>query len=175
MKFSDSKATEKVYSEIEIKASNSKIWKMISEPGNLNLCHPFCKSNIVEKWNDVGAVDFIEYYNGLTMKRLFTSWTPKEGYELIIGKGNQGVAKVKWEIISKNKQSSSLKISITLLPEIILYKYPKLIHNILVLVYLKPKMKNYINAVVKGFKYHIETGIKVKKNQFGYNSMFSIK
>ena len=107
MKFSDSKATEKVYSEININASTSKIWKMISEPGNLNLCHPFCKSNTVEKWNDVGAVDFIEYYNGLTMKRLFTSWTPKEGYELIIGKGNQGVAKVKWEINPKNKQSSS--------------------------------------------------------------------
>ena len=109
------------------------------------------------------------------MKRLFTGWTPEEGYELIIGKGNQGIAKVKWEIISKNKQSSSLKIIITLLPEIILYKYPKPIHNILIVIYLKPKMKNYINAVVKGFKYHIETGIKVQKNQFGYNSMFSEK
>ena len=175
MKFNESKTTENVYSEINIKASESKIWKLISEPGNLNLCHPFCKSNVVEKWNGVGAIDYIEYYNGLSLKRLFTSWTPEEGYELIIGKGNQGIAKVKWEIISKNKQSSSLKISITLLPEIILYKYPKPIHNILIVIYLKPKMKNYINAVVKGFKYHIETGNKVKKNQFGYNSMFSSK
>ena len=28
-------------------------------------------------------------------------------------------------------------------------------------------MKNYINAVVKGFKYHIETGNKVKKISLG--------
>lgn len=175
MKFNESKAIGAVFSEIKIKASTSEIWKIISKPGNLNLCHPFCKNNDVEKWNEVGAVDYIEYYNGLTMKRLFTGWSPEEGYELIIGKGNQGIAKVKWEIISKNKQTSSLKISITLLPEIILYKYPKPIHNILIVVYLKPKIKNYINAVVKGFKYHIETGNKVKKNQFGFNSMFSNK
>ena len=175
MKFNEGKATGVVFSEIEIKASTSEIWKIISKPGNLILCHPFCKSNHVEKWNEVGAIDYIEYYNGLTMKRLFTAWTPEQGYELIIGKGLQGLAKVKWEINPKNKQSSSLKINITLLPEIILYKYPKLFHNILTLIYLKPKMRQYLNAVVKGFKFYIETGIQVKKNQFGYNSMFSIK
>ena len=79
MIFNESKTTENVYSEINI---NMKIWKMISEPGNLNLCHPFCKSNVVEKWNGVGAIDYIEYYNGLSLKRLFTGWK----YELIIGK-----------------------------------------------------------------------------------------
>ena len=66
--------------------------------------------------------------------------------------------------VSKNKQTSSLKIRINLLPEIIL-QVSRPIHNILIVIYLKPKMKNYINAVVKGFKYHIETGNKkVKKS-----------
>ena len=36
-------------------------------------------------------------------------------------------------------------------------------------------MRHYIQTVCKGFKYYIETNDLVKKNQFGYNPLFSTK
>ncbi|MHA2104966.1 MAG: hypothetical protein ACW981_16175 [Candidatus Hodarchaeales archaeon] len=41
--------------------------------------------------------------------------------------------------------------------------------------YLRPKMKKYLDSVVKGFHYYITTGEPVRRNQFGSHSWFSPK
>ena len=32
--------------------SSSELWDLISTPGNLNDCHPFCQTNEVLEWSD---------------------------------------------------------------------------------------------------------------------------
>jgi len=163
-----------VCAKIKINASTDILWKSISKPGNLEYCHPFCKSNKVEKWGEIGAIDFIEYYNGLCLKRYFIEWNEGEGYELLIKKKERAFAKVKWEITAHNKNESFLKIHINLVPSAIFRKYPKFLTALISKLYLLPTMKKYVQSVVKGFKYNIETGECVRLNQFGFNKMFSV-
>ena len=157
----------------KINASADKVWEVISTPGNLNFCHPFCKENTVAKWGEIGAEDTIEYYNGLVLNRLFTEWYERKGYELLIGDRTYAAAKVLWTITSVKDGISELSITINVFPEIALKKYPKLLRGIIRKIYFLPNMSKYVKSVVKGFKYYIETGLLVKKNQFGYSRMFS--
>ena len=93
-------------SEVIINCSTVKVWKVISSPNNLNHSHPFCKANTFQKWGKVGARDTIKYYNNLVLNRYFIEWREGKGYDLIIAKGNQNLAKVTWEILEiENAQS----------------------------------------------------------------------
>ena len=47
--------------KVTIDVSCQQLWKIISVPGQLNLFHPFCKSNEVLKWDKEKSIDFIEY------------------------------------------------------------------------------------------------------------------
>ena len=150
-----------------------KLWKIISAPKNLNFCHPYCKKNTVVKWCGKGSIDSIEYYNGLVLNRIFTKWDQGKGYELLIGNGKYATAKVLWVITDTKDGSSNLSITIDAYTDIALKKYPKFLRVIIRELYFLPNMSKYLQAVVKGFKFYSETGIPVKKNQFGHNSMFS--
>ena len=97
-----------------------------------------------------------------------------KGYDLIIAKGNQNLAKVTWEILEIEKDVSKLKISLNIYAEIALKKYPFCIVPFIKQIYFLPNMNKYLLSVVKGFKYYIETGNDVKKNQFDNNPMFSL-
>ena len=52
-----------------IKAPVEKIWAVISSPGNLAHCHPFCENNPVEKWPGKGSLDSVYYYSGWVYHR----------------------------------------------------------------------------------------------------------
>lgn len=160
-----------------INASSDDLWEVISSPGNLNNCHPFCKKNTVITWARVGAEDTIEYHNGLVLNRLFTAWNEGEGYELLIGKKSYpyAVAKVLWKITAINDQISELSIMIHSYPDIALKKYTILLRGLIRDMYFIPAMSKYVKSVVKGFKFFTETGRSVEKNQFGYNRMFSTR
>ena len=160
-------------SEVIINCSAVKVWKIISSPNNLNHSHPFCEANTFQKWGKVGARDTIKYYNNLILNRYFIDWREGKGYELIIVKGNRNLGKVTWEILNMKKNVSKLKISLSICAEIALNKYPSCIIPLIKQIYFLPNMNKYLLSVVKGFKYHIETGNDVKKNQFDNNPMFS--
>ena len=173
--FLNQNKTTKVSADIEINASAKEVWHVISTPGHLSYCHPFCHSNDVEKWDGVGSIDRIKYYNGLLLTRIFTQWDESKGYELIIGRGAYASAKVKWELKSLDSNLSELKISINMQPSIILKKYPRISQILLTKLYLVPQMKRYVQSVVNGFKFFLEKGTPVTKNQFGNHKMFSTK
>ena len=173
MKINTNSRIYDVSHSLQIEVGNEVLWRIISSPGNLNYCHPYCKENNVEKWQGVGSRDSILYYNGLTLKREFTEWNEKKGYELIIGKGKLAAANVLWEINTINNNASTLSIRIKLYSDVILFKHLKIFRPMLTYFFLKPKMSAYITAVLKGFKYFAETAEPVQKNQFGYNSIFS--
>ena len=67
----------------EISAEN--LWKLISSPGNLNDCHPYCLNNEVLQWDEEGHKDCLIYLNGRTYIRNFQSWNEGSGYTLNIG------------------------------------------------------------------------------------------
>ena len=73
---------------INLDFDNKKVWQIISEPGNLNKTHPFCKSNTVVKWDKDNHEDILEYLNGVILHRNFYQWDEGKGYELNIGRKN---------------------------------------------------------------------------------------
>ena len=163
----------RVFSQVNINADTSKVWKTIATPGNLNLCHPFCKENQVSTWGKVGAQDSIEYFNGLKLDREFTDWKEGEGYTLKIGNSYYASALVTWSIDDVTEDQTALRIQIALFPDIILDKVPKLLKKAALNLVYMPLMRRYVQAVTKGFKFYIETGKQVRANQFGYNPLFS--
>jgi hypothetical protein len=52
-----------VSQSLEFDFDSDEIWGIISEPGNLNLSHPFCKSNEVIQWDDKDHSDRLVYLN----------------------------------------------------------------------------------------------------------------
>ena len=122
---------------------------------------------------EVGARDTIKYYNNLVLNRYFIEWREGKGYELIIVKGNKNLGKVTWEILKLKKDISKLKISLNIYPEIAL-KNTSCIVPLIKATYFLPNMKKYLLSVVRGFKYNIETGNDVQRNQFDKNPMFSV-
>lgn len=155
---------------IVIKTDSQRVWNVISKQGNLELCHPFCKSNPIEKWAGDKSIDYVNYYNGVKYQRIFTNWIDGQGYDLLIGRKNGEKSKVIWRINQLDDKSCELKI--TIYPHDII-KYSNIIKFLINSLYVKPMLRKYLSSVLKGFQYFIETGKPVKKNQFGTHKWFS--
>ena len=150
--------------------SSSNLWEVISEPGNLNNSHPFCKSNEVINWGDGKYSDRLIYLNGLNYIRTFKTWNEGAGYTLEIGEEGGPQSFVIWEIESLGVNSSRLIITV----------YPYLLDwlpNFLAFIphrfWVKPRLESYLNSVISGFIYYIKEGKKVPGNHFGKHSWFS--
>ena len=78
--------------------SKDVLWKLISAPGNLNDCHPFCELNDAIQWDEYGHIDRLVYLNGRTYIRQFLIWDEGKGYALRIGEENGLQSFVQWEI-----------------------------------------------------------------------------
>ena len=83
---------------IDLDFDKAKVWTIISKQENLNLTHPFCKSNISLSWIKGDHRDSLEYLNGIKLYRDFYKWDEGNGYELKIGKKNGRKSIVKWKI-----------------------------------------------------------------------------
>ena len=155
-----------VEAERKFNKSKKKILKEIRRPGNLNDYHPFCKENKAVKWPGKGSIHELEYLNGLKYRRDFIEWD-ENGYVLEIGRNNK-IAKVQW-IVDGTEENSSLKVRIN----------PKLPYkNALVRwvawnFYIKFRLQSYINNVLDGFEYFIETNDRVVRNKYGKHAWFS--
>ena len=153
----------------KINSSKKEVWNHISSPAYLNLSHPFCKENKVISWKDNNRSDILIYLNGLVYIRNFTNWKENKGYTLFIGEKNKSKSKVVWKISNKNKEIS---LSITVFPYF-MRKYPKIISHIPYLIYIKPKLINYLESVLKGIDWHLKENRSVTRNKFGKHSWFS--
>ena len=151
------------------------VWNVISTPSILEKTHPYCKINSVHNWDKINSKDTILYYNGIRLNRIFTEWTEKKGYSLIIGNSKTATAIVEWNLEPINPTKTKLAIDINVFPDVALQRYNLVLRTIIKYAYFLPYMRHYIQTVCKGFKYYIETDDLVKKNQFGYNTLFSTK
>ena len=150
--------------------SSDVLWKLISAPGNLNDCHPFCKSNDVLQWDGEGHIDRLVYLNGRTYIRQFLTWDEGEGYTLRIGEENGLQSFVKWEIDSISSSESQLTITVH---PYLLAGYPKIVSHVPYQLWIKPKLHRYLRSVVSGFAYVAQTGEPVPRNHFCRHSWFS--
>ena len=164
------KKRKSISCSLRINFNIGHLWELISSPGYLEKCHPFCKTNNVIDWDDKKHMDKIVYVNGIEYIRDFIDWNPKKGYSLIIGKKGGRQSYVSWEI--KEITSNSTEIKITVYPHEIenMGKFKKfLIFNF----YVVPKLKFYLNCVLKGIDYYLKNNEEVPRNHFGKHSWFS--
>ena len=159
-----------IESEIKLDQSQEKTWELISTPEILESVHPFCKENKVLFWKENHKKkDLLVYLNGLEYYREFTRWDAPNGFKLYIGKKEGKKSTVIWEIKGSRAQS---QLKIKVLP----YrssKIPKIFYFWVHYFYIRPKLKAYLNSVLKGFKWYSNNKIKVKKNQFGTHPWFT--
>ncbi len=159
----------KVYYEEKINSSLDSLWELISSPSNLELFHPFCKSNKVIIWPGEKSIDELVYLNGLTYKREFYSWEKLKGYSLFIGEKGKEQSYVVWEIFDKN---GSNYLKITVYPYF-LRNMPKLISYLPYKFIVIPALESYLKSVIGGINYYLNTKKRVPKNYFGEHKWFS--
>ena len=164
------KTNAKITVSKTINVPKNVLWELISKPGNLNNCHPFCSSNEVIQWDNEVHIDRLVYLNGRTYIRKFASWQEGLGYTLYIGEEGGYQSFVEWSLQETDQQTSQL--SITVHPYL-LAGFPRFVSFLPYNLWIRPKLKNYLKSVVSGFEYVARTGEDVPRNHFGKHSWFS--
>ena len=153
--------------KIFLNQSNRVVWDTISLKNGLEFFHPFCLKNKEIRGNKKS--DELVYLNGLTYIREFTSWKPNQGFELNIGSKNGKKSKVQWQLQSSG-MGCELKISVFPYKS---SKISKFLYPFVNFFIIKPRLKKYLQSVLKGLKYYLDHKQKVQKNQFGEHPWFS--
>lgn len=153
-----------------IAAPAEELWDVISMPGNLELCHPFCARNPVDVWPGEGSRDEIHYLNGWVFERQFRSWIEGVGYDLEIGERGGRKSFVSWRIVPSSSDAATLRITV----------YPHLLQQLPVMIrrfpyrwWIRPMLTKYLSSVVRGFEWYVIRGEPVPRNQFGTHPWFS--
>lgn len=153
-----------------IDAPAQQIWQAISMPGNLEYCHPFCKSNPVSVWPGPDSRDEVHYLNGLIYHREFCNWIEGTGYDLEIGTRLGARSYVSWRIATIDDRASSLRI--TVYPHA-LQQIPVAVRWLPYLLTMRPRLRQYLLSVVKGFEWYLVRNEPVPRNQWGAHPWFS--
>ena len=154
-----------------IAAPPQDVWGLISAPGHLAQCHPFCAANPVHVWDGVGSHDTIEYYNGRVVDRRFMAWLEGEGYDLDVSDSAGPLASVSWRL-APDGAGTSLSISLT---PLMLSAMLRGIRGLTSLGVMRPMMLRYLRSVLRGIEYRVTTGQPVMRNQFGAHRWFSAR
>jgi hypothetical protein len=156
--------------EQRIGKSKEKVWEVISMPGNLEQCHPFCRDNPVQVWPGSGSRDEVHYFNDLVFERRFCEWIDGVGYDLEIGKPKGRSSFVSWRILPIDNHNCTLRIAV----------YPYLFQHIPVAIrmlpyrlYISPMLRKYLSSVIRGVEWYALRGEPVPQNQFGSHLWFS--
>ena len=152
-----------------IHCKRSKLWKTISSESNLELFHPFCKTNNIIIWPGDKSEDILVYLNGRTMRRKFIFWEKNFGYDLFINQMGFESSLVSWRIKDENEGS---RITISVWPYLF-NKGNKVFNWFPFKFFVHPSLEKYLSSVLKGLKYYLENDKKIKKNQFGLHRWFS--
>ena len=153
-----------------IAAPSQAVWDVISRPGNLELCHPFCASNPVRTWPGADSLDEVQYLSGWTYERRFREWHHGVGYDLEIGRKGGSQSTVSWRISEIDDSNCTLRI--TVCPHA-LQELPAVIRWIPHTLWLRPTLRKYLDSVVRGFEWYVLRGTPVPKNAFGTHRWFS--
>jgi hypothetical protein len=150
---------ESVTSHVDIAAAVSGVWDLLATPGHLEECHPFCRENPVFSWNDEDRRDGVIYFSGLVLHRRLFDWQEGRSFDLHIGPpGEAPTNLVQWRL-EPARGGAATWLTVTVLP-----LGGRLQRAIL---------HSYLDSVVRGVRYRVETGQRVRRNQFGPHRVFS--
>ena len=153
-----------------IAATPAAVWTAISEPGNLERCHPFCAANPVHEWPGEHSKDEVHYLSGWVFERRFRRWIEGVGYDLDIGRRGGGTSHVSWRIIPADADGSLLRITVY---PFVLQSVPVIVRWIPHLARVRPMLRTYLSSVTRGFEWYVTRGEPVPRNQFGRHAWFS--
>ena len=155
-----------------ISAPAEAVWKVLSCPGHLEACHPFCEKNPVVKWPGVGSRDTVCFYNGRVLHREFSRWEDGSGYTVdIVDSGGEVKSEVSFRVREHAPGSASeLSVVVTMRG---FDEWPAIVRRLIWELKVKPSLRRYFSCVLKGFEHHLVTGEPVAKNQFGIHRDFS--
>jgi hypothetical protein len=153
-----------------IEAPAAAVWDIISTPGNLEPCHPFCAKNPVQEWPGVGSRDEVHYLSGLIFERRFVEWIEGVGYDLVIGPSGGDTSFVSWRITPLDDEFCRLRIAVY---PYVLQGWPVATRWVPHLLRVRPQLRSYLLSVIRGFEWYATKGEPVPRNQFGSHPWFS--
>ena len=114
----------------------------------------------------LGGEDRIVYLNGMTFDRHFIAWQEGTGYDLLIGRPEEGSSRsrVEWRIKAFGPSLSSL--SITVHPDILPHWWPRWMQWLAFQWKIQPLLQAYLDAVTSGIAHWIETGTPVRRADY---------
>jgi hypothetical protein len=153
-----------------IAAPVDRVWEIISTPGNLEYCHPFCAKNPVQMWPGEGSRDEVHYLSGWLFERRFCRWIEGVGYDLEIGRRGGRSSFVSWRLMPGDHRDCTLRIAV----------YPSALQSLPVAIRwlphslrLAPLLRRYLSSVVRDVEWYVIRGESVPRNQFGSHPWFS--
>ena len=161
-----------VSAERQIAAPAREVWAAISQPGNLELCHPFCASNPVQSWPGADSRDEVHYLSGWVYEHQFKEWIDGVGYDLEIGRSGGSTSRVSWRISPIDDHSAALRITVY---PVTLQKIPVIIRWLPHTLWFGPLLRRYLDSVVRGFEWFVTRNEPVPRNAFGTHPWFSAK
>jgi hypothetical protein len=157
---------------LTIAVSAQSLWDVISAPGHLERCHPFCAANPVTRWSGAASIDEVHYLNGLVFERRFCGWETGIGYDLEIGVKYGKTSHVSWRLSPAAPGACVLGLTV----------YPFLLQNLPAAIRwfpyrwrVQPMLESYLDSVLKGVAWYSMRGEPVPRNQFGRHPWFSAK
>ncbi len=153
-----------------IAAPRAEVWRVISAPGSLEDCHPFCTKNPVHEWDGARSRDEIHYLSGWMYERRFREWDEGRGYDLDTYRGDKLIASVSWRVTEIDDASSTLEI--TVYPHV-LQTWPAIARWFAYWLRIKPYLRSYVRSVLMGFEWYITRGERVPRDAFGKHPWFS--
>lgn len=151
---------------VPVAAPADVAWKVLARPGNLIDIHPFCCANTVERWPGVGARDTVHFYSGSLVHRNFVAWEEGAYYTVIVtDRKERQHAEVEFRI-SPDERGPGSVFAISVWP--MMFEFlPVRVREILWDLRIRSFFDRYFSAVGRGLAYHVETGRRVRKDQFG--------
>ncbi len=159
-----------VSAEQQIAAPREEVWRVISAPGNLEHCHPFCRKNPVAAWDGANSRDEIYYLSGWVYERRFREWHDGRGYDLETFRGDKRIAVVSWRIEDVDEKNCALRITVY---PMVLQNWPVVARWFAYWLRIKPYLRSYLRSVVMGFDWYVTKGEPVPRNAFGTHPWFS--
>lgn len=165
-------AADPMSATIVIDAEPADVWAIISSPGNLQRCHPFCACTTVQRWPGVGSRDFITYHSGIRYQRDILVWLDGSGYDMEVGSPTKKTCRVLWRIGSPHAGVSDFSITVFPYLEMGWNEHER---SIYLDRFFGKSFDHYLQCVAKGVQYHVTTGRDVGEDQFGSNPVFSAR
>jgi len=153
-----------------IENSAEDVWRVISTPGHLEFCHPFCAGNPVHVWPGATAHDEVHYLNGWVFERRFLRWVEGRGYDLEIGRRGGRVSFVSWRLEITGPHSCDLRI--TVYPHV-LQSLPVILRWLPHRLRVRPLLQDYLLSVTRGVEWYMTHQEPVPRNHFGRHPWFS--